>query len=424
MKYTLFLFFILCSSLFSFLACKEKDKSLKIGVISDIHFLSEQLMDDGVAINQYVSSGGKSIKDVLSVLDQVIQTYLDSDIKVLLIPGDLTKDGEKQSHKDLIVRLQPLIEKGIQIYVIPGNHDINMPNAVGYRGDQTYSVDNISPLEFESLYNKFGFDAAFSRDSSSLSYAVELDSDTWLVALDACKYNEYKDHSISSGRIKESTESWAVSVLHEAKNQKKRVIGMMHQGLVEHFPLQATLFKNYLVDDWQRLASLFADNGMQIIFTGHFHANDITEFVSNKGNKVYDIETGSLAAYPFPYRFVDVAEDKIDITTQNITSTTNNRSLAEASKNELFVQAKHRGASMLDKFGIQIPNQLKNKASDIGAQLFIKHLEGDEVMTDSLKNSIIELTRFFDEDKVEYIENLKLDFFPADNNVSIILNKD
>jgi len=44
-----------------------------------------------------------------------------SDIEVLLIPGDLTKDGEKLSHLELVQKLEPIIEKGIQTFVIPGN---------------------------------------------------------------------------------------------------------------------------------------------------------------------------------------------------------------------------------------------------------------------------------------------------------------
>ena len=59
---------------------------------------------------------------------------------------------------------------------------------------------------------------------------------------------------------------------------------MMHWGFAEHIMYQSSFFKDYLVDDYQRLANLFADNGIKAIFTGHFHSNDITAFTSEKGN--------------------------------------------------------------------------------------------------------------------------------------------
>ena len=420
-------FLVLCSificSIPTFLSCTEKQTDLKIGVISDIHYLSDSLMDDGDAINKYVENGGKSVKDVPDVLNLVLNDYLDSDIRVLLIPGDLTKDGEKQSHLDLVEKLEPLINKGIQIFVIPGNHDINIPNPLGYNGTQTYRVENINPSEFVSIYNKFGFDKALARDSASLSYVAELDKNTWLIAIDACKYEEYKDRSISSGRIKPSTEQWILSILDKAKEQNKQVVGMMHQGLVEHIVMQGTFFKDYLVDDWQRLAPLFADNGMKVIFTGHFHANDITQYISPKGNEIFDIETGSLSAYPFPYRFISLSNNEIKIETKNILATKNNPTLAETSKQQLKRQAKKRAYSMLQNFGISFPDSIKSNIEEIAGEVFIKHIQGDEVVDDRLKVSIINLSTFFDDPKLNRLEDINLDLYPADNNVLIRFNQ-
>ena len=76
----------------------------------------------------------------------------------------------------------------------------------------------------------------------------------------------------------------------------------MHHGLVEHMLYQSTLMPDYLIDDWKNNAEILADSGLKVIFTGHFHSNDITLLTTHKGNKIYDIETGSLAGYPFPYR--------------------------------------------------------------------------------------------------------------------------
>jgi 3',5'-cyclic AMP phosphodiesterase CpdA len=105
-------------------------KPIKIGVITDTHYLSEKLTDDGYALQDYIQVSGKNIKDAPAVLDKVLDDYLHSDIEVLLVNGDMTKDGEKQSHLDFVNKLKPLQDKGVKVFVIPGNHDINMPNSV------------------------------------------------------------------------------------------------------------------------------------------------------------------------------------------------------------------------------------------------------------------------------------------------------
>jgi len=43
--------------------------------------------------------------------------------------------------------------------------------------------------------------------------------------------------------------------------------------------------------------------GIRLIFTGHYHANDIVEF-TNDGKTLYDIQTGSLVTPPYSYRIM------------------------------------------------------------------------------------------------------------------------
>ena len=58
------------------------------------------------------------------------------------------------------------------------------------------------------------------------------------------------------------------------------------------------------------MATTLADAGMRYIFTGHMHANDIAEYTSVSGNTIYDLETGSLAAYGSPVRTVTIQRDE------------------------------------------------------------------------------------------------------------------
>lgn len=92
----------------------------------------------------------------------------------LLIAGDLTFNGEADSHRALVQKLQRVADAGIPVFALPSNHDLNNPMAVRYRDDCYERMQSISGEKFAGLYAPFGYDAALSRDDVSLSYAAEL----------------------------------------------------------------------------------------------------------------------------------------------------------------------------------------------------------------------------------------------------------
>lgn len=412
---TLILFILLLISIYGF-----ANKPLKIGVISDTHYLSEKLMDNGSALQQYTKSSGRDIKNVATIIDQVLEDYLNiPDLNILLVSGDMTKDGEKQSHIDFVNKLKPLQDKGVRVFVIPGNHDINRFNyAVGYKDNTTYHTDYTTPTDFRYIYQNCGYDNALETDTTSLSYVANLDDKTWLLAIDAAEYDRYDKGFVSSGKIKESTEKWIIDILDRANNQNIDVIAMMHWGLTEHIPYQSTFFADYLVTDWEKYASLLADKGVKVIFTGHFHSNDISAYTSPKGNTIYDIETGTLVSYPFAYRLIDYNGNEMDITTRNVTSIPSNSKLVEESKLQLEAIAENMAKKKLSNMGLDNDTEITDQLSKVIAQLFIIHLGGDEKLTDDIKKQINRLAIFMDAD-IEDIDDFKIDFEPADNNVII-----
>lgn len=415
------LLFLLFLAMIQLQGCtKVSSNPIKMGVISDSHYLSEQLMGDGNALQNYINMSGKDIRDVPLVLEQVLDDYQNSDIEVLLIPGDITKDGEKQSHIDFRKKLQPLIDKGVKIFVIPGNHDINIPHSVRYEGDNTYPVENVSPQEFAEIYTDCGYGNALRRDTASLSYVAELNDNTWLLAIDAAKYKEYTaNKTLSSGRIQPETERWILDVFDEAKRHNKEVIGMMHYGLVEHFPMQAYFFKDYIVDDWQRMAPLLADLGMKAIFTGHFHANDITEYKSPIGNKIYDIETGSLVAYAYPYRFVEISDKGFKVKTKNVESIPGKENLAKDNRVIMKNRARLLTLDIIREKGIHLAPETLSTISELTSEIFVKHLAGDEKIDDQMRETIAQLIHDMDVPKHLAPEHIEMDFYPPDNNIEI-----
>jgi hypothetical protein len=83
----------------------------------------------------------------------------------------------------------------------------------------------------------------------------------------------------------------------------KILFSMMHHGMLEHFTGQSSMFSEYVISDWDNTSTMLADSGLNVVFTGHFHAQDIAK-KTTASSFIFDIETGSTVTSPCPYRVV------------------------------------------------------------------------------------------------------------------------
>jgi 3',5'-cyclic AMP phosphodiesterase CpdA len=291
------------------IAATSADSAASIVVGSDLHYFSPGLMTDtsSAAFKTYLASDRKMIVQSPELLHSFLDSVRARRPRVLLLTGDLTKDGEKQSHQELADSLATLRALGIKVYVIPGNHDVYNPETYSYTSSGATKVSNVTNLEFASIYHDCGFDQAISRDTASLSYVVEPVPGLWLFALDPTRWKDNIGASSETvgGRFLPATTSWIRKQLDLASASGKTVVGAMHHGIVEHFSGQSTnaISKDYVVAGFDTLDTLFANHGLHVVFTGHFHANDITTRTLASGKLITDIETGSLVTSPSPYRY-------------------------------------------------------------------------------------------------------------------------
>ncbi|MCX6250805.1 MAG: metallophosphoesterase [Bacteroidetes bacterium] len=308
--------------------CKKKsndsptaDSAYHIIVMSDNHYMDPSLLiKDGPKFQTYLIDNGKLLVASDAIMREFIGEVLNSNPRpdLVLIPGDLTKDGELVSHLSVHLYLEQLIQAGIKVRVIDGNHDIYNPNSYVY-DDSTYTrVPNIGPNEFRSIYSDCGYSDAIATDPYSLSYVSEPLPNLWLIVIDACKYDYSVDKPYTNGAIRPNTMTWIKAQLTEAAKRGKTVFGMMHHAIVEHFQAEDTLFNGFLIDHWANEATQLMNAGLKIMFTGHFHASDISE-ATGDGKFLYDINTGSIVVYPCSYRRITYIKDsELIITTDTI----------------------------------------------------------------------------------------------------------
>lgn len=414
-------------------ASAQKAKTWKMAVLSDIHVMAPELLqEDGRAFQHYISHDRKMLKESVALLQTAVDALLAERPDAVLIPGDLTKDGEKASH-DLVAQqlLKPLREQGIPVYVIPGNHDVNNPHAVVFDKDSARRTTTVSPEDFAHCYADYGYGQAIARDPHSLSYVVQLHGSTRLLAIDACKYekNDYdRNTCVTGGRIKPETMAFIRRQAEDAKAHGCRLLTMMHHGLVQHWEGQESVMADYLVDNWRAQADAFAQLGLNVVFTGHFHAQDIAAW--GKGSQtVYDIETGSTVSYPMPYRLINFEEGRMKVSTryiERIPGFDNAGALREYAAG--FAQS---GITSIVRGMLppQMPETVIAQVSKVLEKAYVAHLAGDETLSAADAAALDTASRQMDAFSPQLSAILKkigtslhTDTAPTDNEVTIETN--
>ena len=165
-------------------------------------------------------SDGKLTEESEALVDQFVQEMLQKKPQAVLLSGDLTFNGEKLSHQRLAQKLQGLTEAGIDVWVIPGNHDLNNPSAASFSQAQARPTESVSAAEFAAIYQNLTRHSAISCDPQSLSCLVPLAEDVQLLLIDA---NRPED----PGVVSEETQRWI-----ETQLEKRRLINKLYSPSV------------------------------------------------------------------------------------------------------------------------------------------------------------------------------------------------
>ena len=309
-------------------ADKPQDMNLRIAVMSDLHYFSPDMIADTADFEHALNSDRKLLKESSAILYEKFEQVRADKPDILLVSGDLTKDGEQECHAALAKQLQQLQQDvpGLKIYVINGNHDIRNYNAKNFNTPDGKAVPatRTHPEDFKRIYDFVysdptviaTFTPAAGNEAGSLSYVARPVEGLTIIAMDTCRYSKENtsngtDEHETSGAISADLEKWVIEQTAAAKARGDLVVGLEHHGLVPHFDVEPTILPMYLVNGYERIAQEYADAGMSVVFTGHMHAVDIAAMTTKAGNTFYDIETGSALTYPCPIRFVDLRRSTV-----------------------------------------------------------------------------------------------------------------
>ncbi|WP_053228246.1 metallophosphoesterase [Spirochaeta cellobiosiphila] len=286
------------------MSCGNKEKfnlnQTSLFVVSDIHYLADKLHDEGSLYTELVEEGdGKNMYVQAPLLAALKSTIERDKPKVLLVTGDLTFNGAKRSHKDLADYFKEVEEGGTQVYVIPGNHDINNPRALTFYKDKAFPSKSITPYDFKKIYKDFGYKGALSYDKDSLSYLIEPIEGIQVLMVDSNKYSNNKvlGNPVQGGFIRPSTLAWMGDLVAKAHGDNKQIFVAMHHSLIKHNPMVS---EGFTIDDSDKLQEQFLDWNIPMVLTGHIHIQDIIQ-KSLGDRKIYDVATNALSVYPHQY---------------------------------------------------------------------------------------------------------------------------
>jgi UDP-2,3-diacylglucosamine pyrophosphatase LpxH len=248
--------FVLCSLLCASLGAQER-----IMVIADPHVLPQSVIAKEANFDDYMAKQRKMVDLSEPIWNALMDTAMKYHPDLLLIPGDLTRDGEPEAHALVSNSLAQLAQAGIPSIVVPGNHD---------------KTDWFTPSAQEPI-----------EGLTVLSFYDGVDVN-WLA--------QQADAAITKGNT---------------------VIAMTHRQLVDHFDGKSTLEPSARLTNADAVRDCLMAHGVHLVLTGHFHVNSISTWRDSiTGDSLVELSTGSPITYPCPYRWLTLSPDRSQISVQ------------------------------------------------------------------------------------------------------------
>ena len=337
--------------------------------------MSPLLLDspDNLAWQEYLADSKIMMDYSKPVFDKLCSQIITDKPDLLLIVGDMTKDGEIESHEYVINKLTEIESAGIPVFVIPGNHDRGwQQNAKIYRNNIAEDTKYTSMSRFSNYYKDFGYGEGSELHGTTLTYATEIWPGLTLIGID----------SGQTATVDEDAVTWACAKAKEAKDKGQQVIAMMHHALLPHIYAQELIHVNSVVSNNEEIRDRLMAAGVKVMLTGHYHISDITRYTNLQGQEIYDVCTGSPIAYPCDYRVLTFNDDfsRLKISTKSVTEINEVPNFKDYAKGRLHQAVETWAAKRFTFSEIGFINAL---AASIVADIFIVHAEGNEPQSDN-----------------------------------------
>lgn len=276
-------------------------KPVSFYLVTDTHYFENELGAGGKAFEKNMLTEQYFVKESSAIVKSTFARIIeDKETDIVIIPGDLTKNGEKESHNSFIKELHKLKENGKRVYVITAGHDYN-DSAYILKDEGRVPVEGTDFNDLCDMYRDFGYGDAIAFDEPTHSYVTEITEGVRMLAICCDSLNQPK------GAMDERLMAWAKEQIDKAKKDDCSVFAICHYPIIPPVPV-FDLVGDAKIKDWRKVASFLADNGVELVLTGHMHIQSINEFYTEKRNRLIDVCTACLVGSPAKYRKITIDE--------------------------------------------------------------------------------------------------------------------
>ncbi len=357
-------------------ASADTDKT--IYVFSDTHVMDPSLLDSPT--NRQWKNDIANSKTMLELGPQMFDLLIERTLRekpdMVLITGDLTKDGEVESHHYVRERLDKLKNAGIKVYVTPGNHDRGyMDTAYKYANDTSTVAETFDNYSFPEYYKDYGFDDTTERFDYSMSYITEPMPGLTLISIDTGIWCWYR----------EGTVDWVCEEAIKARKKGNQVLVMQHHPVMPHYYTQNELFELSVPEDYLEVRERFANSGIRVVLSGHTHASDICRYTSTEGYDIFDINCGCPISFPCDFRELRLSGQMLNVITHSLCEdiSPNDSTFYTTAENRLLRSVKRWAERWLAK-----KNVINDFFTTELAYCFVIHALGDEPQNPNSENEL------------------------------------
>ena len=279
-------------------------KPVSFYLVTDTHYFENNLGAEGKAFEKKMSTEQYFVRESSAIVKSTFKRISeDKETDIVIIPGDLTKNGEKESHISFIKELYKLKESGKKIFVITAGHDYG-EFSYAFKNDERIQVEGTDFNDLCDMYRDFGYGDAIAIDAPTHSYVAEITEGVRMLAICCDSFEQPK------GAMDERHMAWAKEQIDKAKEDNCSIFAICHYPIIPSVPV-FDLVGDAKIKEWRKVASFLADNGVELILTGHMHIQSINEFYSENGNRLIDVCTACLAGSPAKYRKISIDENSV-----------------------------------------------------------------------------------------------------------------
>ena len=285
----------------------------KLAFVSDIHHYSPTLGTTGRAYELRSGSDQKCLAESGAITDAAFDLLAKSDVDAVVVSGDVSNDGEQASHNEFIEKVRRL-QKSKPVYLITSTHDWctdgNPRRFVGnevFRDVPTYDAEALdalyAPVGREALVCEYETGRGFHSRCFQVSPTLRL-----------LAVNDDMDGEGGRSGYSEAHLLWMEAQIKDAKEKGMDVVATEHHLML--WGISGLINKGQSISDNFAVAERLADAGLRLLFVGHSHMQRTTEFVSKAGNKLTQVNVGSLTGHPAPINFVTIEDGQAEVTVE------------------------------------------------------------------------------------------------------------